>query len=152
MPISRRWLIPPPSGRLVVMGRARVSLVSILLLMLVAGCCTRAVPRAELNTTTLLFLGRGMNDGGEVSVKQFDQFVGKEVAARFADGFTLVDADGLWAEPNVTYREPSKVLIIVHDNAAETSAKIDAIREAYKKQFAQTAVLRVDLAASKVEF
>jgi hypothetical protein len=136
------------------MGMSRSSrlILPVLLLAWVSGCCTHPKPTSGLTTTTLLFFGRGMNDGGEVSPAQFDQFVGREVASRFPDGFSIVDADGLWAEPNVTYRERSKVLLIVHDNAAGTSNKIDAIREAYKKQFAQSAVLRVDLAASKVEF
>ncbi len=138
------------------MRMVRLSLLLFCVLLSIGGCaaCPKGTPTTQRasQVSTFLFFGRGLNSGGEITTRQFDDFVNAEICTRFPDGFTLLDAQGLWSEPTVTYREASKVLLIVHANTPRTSAAIDEIRERYKKQFAQTAVLRMDLATLKVEF
>jgi len=96
---------------------------------------------------TMLFLGMA-RPGGSVSRFEFSQFVEKEVATRWKEGFTIVEANGLWfsEQRQITEREPSRVLIRFHDGSAAASADIEAIRDAYIKAFEQDAVLRTDRA------
>jgi hypothetical protein len=109
--------------------------------------------RAEpAKLTTMLFFGLGTNEGTNIAPAAFDAFVREQVIPRFPDGFTLLDARGQWGEAGIAYAEPSRVLLIVHDDTPKTSEAIDAIREIYKKQFKQTAVLRLDLPVRKVAF
>jgi hypothetical protein len=69
-----------------------------------------------------------------------------EVATRWKEGFTIVEANGVWfsEQRHITEHEPSRILIRFHDGSATASADIEAIRNAYIKQFTQDAVLRTD--------
>lgn len=40
-------------------------------------------------------------------------------------------------------REPSKVLLLIHPPSRQIEAEIDTIREAYRLQFGQEAVMKV---------
>lgn len=94
---------------------------------------------------TTLYLGL-LKPGGSVSRYDFAQFVETEVAPRWAEGFTVLEAQGLWRseQRGITEREPSRMLIRLHDGGAASSAEIEAIRNAYIAAFQQDAVLRTD--------
>ena len=96
---------------------------------------------------TMLYLGM-LRPGGSISRFEFAQFVETEVAPRWKEGFTLLDGQGMWQsdQRGITEREPSHVLVRLHDGSAAASADIEAIRAAYIKAFAQDAVLRTDRA------
>ena len=100
--------------------------------------------------TSSLFFGAGLPDGGTVTPEDWARFVDTVIAARFPDGFTLVDGEGAWRSGTTgdTIREPSHVLVLVHPNSREVDARLDAIIAAYKAQFRQESVLRVDQCAS----
>lgn len=106
-----------------------------------ATICQTGEPMVE----TMLFLGMA-RPGGSVSRFEFGEFVEKEVATRWKEGFTILEGQGLWfsEQRNITEREPSRVLIRFHDGSAKASADIEAIRDAYIKAFEQDAVLRTD--------
>lgn len=106
-----------------------------------AFACQTGAPMVE----TMLFLGMA-RPNGSVSRFEFGQFVETEVASRWKEGFTIVEASGLWfsEQRRVTEREPSRILIRFHDGSAAASADIEAIRAAYIKAFTQDAVLRTD--------
>ena len=82
------------------------------------------------------------------SMEEFNQFVETDVATRWKEGFTIVEANGVWLseQRHITEHEPSRILIRFHDGSAAASADIEAIRNAYIKQFTQDAVLRTDRA------
>ena len=94
---------------------------------------------------TMLFMGR-LRPGGSISRFEFARFVETEVAPRWKEGFTILDGQGMWLsdQRGITEREPSHVLVRLHDGSAAASADIEAIRAAYIKAFAQDAVLRTD--------
>lgn len=111
---------------------------------------TRAAPSAACRVgdpmvETMLYMGM-LRPGGSISRYEFQQFVEKEVAPRWKEGFTILDGEGLWLseQRNITEREPSHVLVRLHDGGAEASAQVEAIRDAYIKAFEQDAVLRTD--------
>ena len=94
---------------------------------------------------TELYFGRN-RPGGEVSEEEFQHFVDVEVTKRFPDGLTLLSGLGQFREESgAIIQEKSKVLILLYpltDRAA--NREIEEIRQAYKDQFEQSSVLRVD--------
>jgi hypothetical protein len=64
------------------------------------------------------------------------------VTPRFPDGLTVYETYGQWRDPkrNVIVREKSRVVRIIVPADAPAQDKIDAVAEAYKKQFSQKSV------------
>lgn len=100
----------------------------------------------ETMIETQLFFGMSKPDGGKVTASQWSAFVQREVAPRFPEGFSVFDSGGYWLDGKTkkTIAEPSKIVMRLHAPDAAADATIDAIAAAYKKQFAQESVLRVD--------
>ncbi len=104
--------------------------------VLAASCPSRGAAMAR---TELLF------GAGHVTRPQWQAFLSREVTPRFPDGLTAFDGTGQWKAPNGKIaKEPSRILLLWHKSDADDDAKIDAIRDAYKKQFHQISVMRVD--------
>lgn len=103
--------------------------------------CAVGEPMVE----TMLFLGMARPDG-EVSEAEFVRFIEAEVTPRWKEGYTILQARGLWysQQRNVTESEPSRVLVRFHDGGQAASSDIEAIRAAYIRNFTQDAVLRTD--------
>ena len=92
-----------------------------------------------MTRTELLF------GAGHVGMAQWNAFLTREVTRRFPDGLTVLDGYGQWKAPNGKISaERSRVLLLWHAPGADADSKIDAIRAAYKKQFHQISVMRVD--------
>jgi hypothetical protein len=106
-----------------------------------AACRTGSVTHARLE----LLFGLGKQSGDEVSDEEWRAFVEAEVTPRFPDGLTVLTAYGQWRgrSGNIA-REPSRVLVIWHRRGPAGEADIEAIRQAYKMQFGQESVMRVD--------
>ena len=99
-----------------------------------------------------LLFGLGRQGGGEVSEEEWRAFLEAEVTPRFPDGLTVLTAYGQWrSRSGEVAREPSRVLVIWHRRETGSEAEIEAIRQAYKAQFGQESVMRVD-GASCVSF
>jgi len=82
-----------------------------------------------------LMLGRTGSDA------RWKQFLAREVTPRFPDGLTVYETTGQWRDPatNKITRERSRVLrmLVPADTARD---KIDAVADAYKKEFEQKSV------------
>jgi hypothetical protein len=104
-----------------------------LALLLLAACSSLVLyERQECDT---LYFGKAKPDG-VVTEAEWQLFLREEVTPRFP-GFTHWEAHGSWKD----VPEETHVLQIVHPPGRE--ADIAAIMEAYKKRFAQEAVLQV---------
>lgn len=121
---------------------------SALALVLMLSAC---VPPAEKlcvsgkpYTETKLYFGMNKPTGGRVSASDWQKFVDTDIAPRFPEGFTVIDAHGAWLgrEEGKTISESSKIVIRLHDTAEEKA--IGDIIDSYKKKFEQEAVMRVD--------
>ncbi|MEW1832001.1 DUF3574 domain-containing protein [Streptomyces sp. NPDC088196] len=110
----------------------------------IAPAPTRGTPYVE----TQLFFGTERPDGGPaVSDRQFMAFVDKEVTPDFPDGLTVQNGRGQWRDANGKIeKERSYELILLYPvkAAAASDRKIEEVRRAYEKAFAQEAVARVD--------
>lgn len=83
--------------------------------------------------------------GHHVSETSFMDFLKAEVTPRFPDGLSLFTAYGQWRNgKGRLVRERARLLLIWHAANAESEAKIEAIRAAYKKRFRQESVLRAE--------
>ena len=110
--------------------RASSGIVLGLLLLLASGCGANRV-RVEI------LCGMGRPDGGAVTEAEWQGFLDREVTTRFPEGITVLDAQGRWKGG----REPSRVLLLVLEDAPETRAAARAVADAYKRAFGQEAVL-----------
>ncbi|MFJ4246582.1 Protein of unknown function [Pseudomonas helmanticensis] len=96
---------------------------------------------------TELYFSVGAIDGkeGAVSPARWREFLDKEVTPRFPDGFSVLDAYGQWRDKGA--KEPerlsTKVIVILHENSAQRSSDIEAIRLAYKRITGDLSVLRL---------
>ena len=92
-----------------------------------------------------LFFGREMTGRGMVSEEEWRQFLDEEVTQRFPDGFSVADVYGQYRNhAGAIAREQSKQLVIVTAGGSADQAKLNAIRDAYKRRFNQESVLLVE--------
>lgn len=103
------------------------------LLALLFACAT-----AQVQST--LYFGLSRPAGPDITDAEFEGFVEREIAPRFPQGFTLLDASGRWKGG----REPSRMLIVVHADAPDAARLLQEIAARYRTQFGQEAVLQVD--------
>ncbi|MFH8573332.1 DUF3574 domain-containing protein [Streptomyces sp. NPDC017993] len=97
---------------------------------------------------TGLFFGTARPDGGPaVTERQFRAFVDEFVTPRFPEGLTVQEGHGQYRDAHGTIeRERSYELTLFYptSRARPNDAKIEQIRAAYNKRFAQESVARVD--------
>ena len=116
-----------------------------------AGCATPAAERLpacpagqEAHRTAQLFFGRNLGDKAGVDDADFRKFMDDDVTPKFPDGLTVMDGGGQWrGEENKLIREASKVVLIVLPRGRGASARIEAVRTAYKARFHQESVLLI---------
>ncbi len=95
---------------------------------------------------TELFFGTAAPDDA-VSEERFLAFLDREVTPRFPDGLTLFKGHGRFTGENgVLVKEDPFMVILLHpfERFKVNDRKIEEIRLAYKQQFHQESVLRVD--------
>jgi hypothetical protein len=110
--------------------------------LLGAGCRCELVGEGIVRTE--LYFGLSRADGGQVTEREWEEFVDKYVVGRFKDGFTVVDGQGWWRnEEGEMISEKSKVLIVIHRESAQAQADIKYVRKKYKELFGQESVLRI---------
>lgn len=91
-----------------------------------------------------LFFGRGKPGGGVVSDEEWDGFLAAEVTPAFPEGLTVLEAQGQWRNgQGRIVKEPSKVLVLFHEDSPARREALGRIVAAYKKKFNQESVLRM---------
>lgn len=93
-----------------------------------------------------LYFGLNIPGGGRVDEAAWQSFVDQEITPRFPDGLTIDQVSGQWQDVQTgnTVQEPSRVLMVLYQPSTDSEAAIEAIRSAYKSQFQQDAVMRLD--------
>ena len=83
--------------------------------------------------------------GREISGAEWAAFLNEEVTPRFPDGLSVIDVAGQYRNPaGHISRERSKLLVVVVVDAPAHRPKVQAIVDAYRSQFDQLSVLRVE--------
>jgi hypothetical protein len=102
-------------------------------------------PGAKALARLELLFGMGKPDGAEVSDGEWRAFLDAEVSPRFPDGLMVLTGYGQWRDSaGGRAREKARVVEIWYRPSADSDARIEAIRAAYKGRFAQESVMRVD--------
>jgi len=100
---------------------------------------------------TRLYFGLGPADAPDKGVSEaaWRGFLDKEVTPRFPAGLSVMDVYGQWegVGEKTPERIRSKVLIIDYPATAANSAKIEAIRAAWKRKTGDQSVMKVTQAA-----
>ena len=92
-----------------------------------------------------LLFGADRAGGAPVGEAEWSLFLDSEVTPRFPDGLTVFDGAGQWrGSGGGILRERSRLLVIWYRPTGRSEADIEAIRDAYKRRFAQESVLRAD--------
>jgi hypothetical protein len=96
---------------------------------------------------TELYFGLGPADAPDRGAGEavWRDFLDKEVTPRFPAGLSVVDVYGQWQGKNqkAPERIRSKMLIIDYPGTAENTARIEAIRAAWKQRTGDQSVLKV---------
>lgn len=96
---------------------------------------------------TQLYFGLGPADDTTKGVSEADwrAFLDKEVTSRFPAGLSVVDVYGQWQgkDEKAPERIRSKMLVILYPRTADNSARIEAIRAAWKQKTGDQSVLKV---------
>lgn len=99
----------------------------------------------DMMMQTTLWFGMNKPKGGTVSSSEWQQFIDNDVTPRFKDGLSVYDGKGQWlGNDGKLARENSKALMLIHQPDRSSSDSINALRDIYKKRFAQDSVMRVD--------
>ena len=110
---------------------------AIIALVFLSACTLQTFVEKPCDT---LYFGTQKPDGGVVSDAEWQQFLAAVVTPRFPDGFTTWEGNGQWRDQKgVVEHERTHILQIVDPR----ENKVREIIEAYRKQFAQEAVLRL---------
>jgi hypothetical protein len=101
---------------------------------------TRCTAPEQARDRWVLYLGRATADGATVDPAAWNRFRDAVVTPALPSGFTWHDASGQWrADDGATWREPSWVIVALAEPGA--NAAVRQIAEAYRRTFAQQAVL-----------
>jgi len=106
-----------------------------------ASCRLAAKPMARLE----MMFGMARAGDGNVTEKEWADFLAREVTPRFRAGLTVLDGAGQWmGNDGKPVREASKIVVVWHEPSTRADGDIEAIRAAYKELFDQDSVMRVD--------
>ncbi len=89
-----------------------------------------------------LFFGRDIPGREPLSELEWSGFAARVIAEQFPDGYTVFDGDGQWLDPhtNRVVHEPSKILLAAADPDSDLAARINAVVDAYRREFHQQSV------------
>lgn len=111
-----------------------------------------SLSRTDILIQDELYFGRSRL-GGIISEAEFQQFLRTEIAPRFPDGLTVIDANGQFrGKDGIIIKELTKIVILIYPNSREKRRAIQEIINLYKSQFQQESVLRVTRIPVQVEF
>ncbi len=99
---------------------------------------------ASAAVTDQLYFGTGRPHGPDVTAQEWSAFVRDEIAPRFPQGFSLLEAQGQWRNADGSIAEErTHLLQLVHPDDEANAQAVRAIAERYKARFDQEAVLQV---------
>jgi hypothetical protein len=89
-----------------------------------------------------LYFGRDIAGRAPLTEAEWASFARTQITPRFPDGFTVIDAQGQWLNPDTHAIgvEPTKMVRIAAPATADLAARVSAVTEAYRARFHQFAV------------
>ncbi|MBV9250391.1 MAG: DUF3574 domain-containing protein [Acetobacteraceae bacterium] len=89
-----------------------------------------------------VFFGRSVMGRGEVTEREWNDFVSQVITPKLPHGFTVFNANGMWLNPENyrTIREHTKVLLVALPETSDSVGVVGQIRNEYQVQFRQHSV------------
>ena len=125
---------------------------AVLTLALLSACASNpaslCAPGQQAAIQDTLYFGTGRVHGGAVTPQEWEGFVRDEIAPRFPQGFSILEAQGQWrnADGSIAH-EQTHILQLLHSVDERNERAVGEIADRYKTRFEQEAVLRVRAAA-----
>ena len=100
------------------------------------------LPGQKPMVTAKLYFGENIAGRKPLTEGEWRSFLAAAVTPRFASGFTVYDALGQWQDPGTKAiaRENTKVVEIAAEDTPSFRKNLDAVAEAYRKEFRQQSV------------
>ncbi|HEY6984692.1 MAG TPA: DUF3574 domain-containing protein [Rhodanobacteraceae bacterium] len=97
----------------------------------------------HLRIRDTLYFGLSIPGGGSVADPDWSRFESDVISRAFPNGFSVVTGRGSWRGADGTIvSEPSRIVVIVHDDDAPSDAAVRDVVQRYRTEFRQEAVLR----------
>jgi len=120
----------------------------LLLALALAGCAVPPCPEGGAAVLDQLYFGTSRAHGPDLTAQDWSDFVAAEIAPRFPQGFTVLEAQGQWRNDDGSVaQERTHVLQLVHPAETAGAAALRDIATRYRLRFGQEAVLRVGVPA-----
>jgi len=89
-----------------------------------------------------LFFGRDIPGRAPLTDAEWDGFAATDITPRFPEGLTMFDGDGQWRVPETgaIVREKAKIVLAAVAPSSDLESRIDAVRQAYRRNFHQQSV------------
>ena len=102
--------------------------------------CQQVNAKADLQLRLMFGLTRP--DGTRITDQEWQSYSDETLAATFPDGFSVIEARGVWRDPQTgqTDREPSRIVLAVMRPDPSLAGRVEAARATYRRRFAQQAV------------
>ena len=98
----------------------------------------------DITIKTELIFGLQKPNGDTVASTEWKDFLDREITPRFKDGLSVIDAYGQYlGATGRMYKEPSRIVVLLHQASDSVDALIDTVRSVYKRRFQQESVLRI---------
>ena len=98
----------------------------------------------DITIKTELIIGPQKPNADTIATVDWKDFLDREISPRFKDGLTVIDAYGQYlGTAGRVYKEPSRIVVLLHQASDSLDALIDTVRSIYKRRFQQESVLRI---------
>jgi hypothetical protein len=91
---------------------------------------------------TEIYFGRSIPAGGHISDSDFPDFLGKLMTKEFPKGLTVLNAYGKMEKASgAVVKQPTVVIVIVHEKNQSNSMKVQRTIDAYRSRFRNLQVM-----------
>jgi hypothetical protein len=120
---------------------------AVLILLAVSGCASERescllVGSQRPMMIVELFFGRDIPGREPLTDREWSDFAAAAIAKEFPDGFTVMDGEGEWRDPEtqtITH-ERTKILIVAAAKSPDLASRVSHVRDAYSRMYQQTSV------------
>jgi len=89
-----------------------------------------------------LFFGRNIPGRGRLTDVEWAKFAADTITPNFPDGFTELDGEGQWRNPQTgrIAHDPAKILLVAVKRSPELAGRLTAVMDAYMTRYRQQSV------------
>jgi Protein of unknown function (DUF3574) len=100
------------------------------------------LPAEQRMLVAELFFGRGIKERAPISAAEWAEFAARTITPNFPDGFTVLDGEGQWHNPQTGHivRDPTKILVVAAKRTPDLARRLSAVIDTYKAKFHQQSV------------